>query len=78
MRHYTWAGKMIINQKPNILYKEQKFRKKNNLANKNEFHSNYNYKETPLKRDHDDISFRGVSFKGINDLKKAFVLYNNK
>ncbi len=72
MRHYTWAGKMIINQKPNILYKEPNVRKKIDFAKRDKFSNNI---ETPLKRERDNISFKGVSF---NDLKKSFALYNNK
>ncbi len=68
---------MIINQKPNILYKEPNIRKKKAFATKEHF-SNNNFVETPLKRESDDISFRGVSFKGLATLRKSLALYNNK
>lgn len=68
---------MIINQRPNILYKEPNIRKKKAFATKEHF-SNNNFVETPLKREADDISFRGVSFKGLESLSKSFALYNNK
>lgn len=68
---------MIINQRPNILYKEPNIRKKKAFATKEHF-SNNNFVETPLKREADDISFRGVSFKGLESLRKSFALYNNK
>ena len=60
---------MIINQRPNILYKEPNIRKKKAFATKEHF-SNNNFVETPLKREADDISFRGVSFKGLESLRK--------
>ncbi len=67
---------MIIQQRPSILYNEPEIRKQRDIANKKQFSDNII--ETPLKRESDSNSFKGVSFKGLESIKKAFALYNNK
>lgn len=74
MRHYIWAGKMIINQKPNIIYSDRIGHKHKSLVIKDKL-SNNNFKETPLKRESNDISFKGVS---LSNLKKSFSFYTEK
>lgn len=74
MRHYKWAGKMIINQKPNIIYNDIIGHKRKSLVTTDKL-SNNKYNQTPLMRESKDISFKGVSFK---DAKQAFSFFAEK
>lgn len=79
MRKYIWAGKMIINQKPNIIQKERISHGQKSFVTKDKLSKNiYDNKQTPLMRESVNSSFKGVSFKGISasQLKKSFALYN--
>lgn len=74
MRHYKWAVKMIINHKPNIIYKDKVGHKRKSTVTTDKL-SNNNFNKTPLMRESKDISFKGVSFK---DAKKAFAFFAEK
>ena len=79
MRKYIRAGKMIVNQKPNIIKRDHLSHKPKSFVAKDKLSkNNYYNKQTPLMRESANSSFKGVSFKGISadKLKKSFALYN--
>ena len=79
VRKYKWAGKMIVNQKPNIIQSNRLSHKKKSFVTKDKLSKNiYDNKQTPLMRESVNSSFKGVSFKGLSaaQIKKSFALYN--
>ena len=68
---------MLINQQPNIIQSERFSHKRKSIVTKEKLSKN-NYQRTPLMRESDDVSFKGVSFKGsyADKVKKSFAFFN--
>lgn len=68
---------MLINQQPNIIQSERFSHKRKSIVTKEKLSKN-NYQKTPLMRESDDVSFKGVSFKGsyADKVKKSFAFFN--
>ena len=70
---------MKVHYNQNILYKDRISHKNKSVVTEAES-SKQSFQKTPLKRESNDVSFGGVSFKGnyLNQLKKSFALFNTK
>ena len=76
MRNYIRALKMKISQKQNIIYKDRMSHKLKNDVTVAGLSPKKHFNETPLKREVNDISFKGVF--SLNGLKKSMALFNEK
>lgn len=76
MRNYIRALKMKISQKQNIIYKDRMSHKLKNDVTVAGLSPKKHFNETPLKREVNDISFKGVF--SFSNVKKTMALFNEK